>query len=150
MSDATTFNKGPSTADCGVLTDIHTQSDLAEVEVVSLVQELIPKYRLRADTDFACSNQDFIQTPRIDGSEFQALTSKQIRALLEYYESSSNRISQMTKTYHDISAVTRLLEERENDLQMAVSLGQTLLENNDSLRNQVALLEQDRTNNRNR
>lgn len=49
----------------------------------------------------------------------------------------------MTKTYHDISAVTRLLEERENDLQMAVSLGQTLLENNDSLRNQVALLEQD-------
>lgn len=70
---------------CIIFQDIHTQSDLAEVEVVSLVQELIPKYRLRADTDFACSNQDFIQTPRIDGSEFQALTSKQIRALLEYY-----------------------------------------------------------------
>ena len=49
----------------------------------------------------------------------------------------------MTKTYHDISAVTRMLEERENDLQMAVTLGHTLLESNDSLRNQVALLEQD-------
>ena len=49
----------------------------------------------------------------------------------------------MTKTYHDISAVTRMLEDRENDLQMAVSLGHALLESNDSLRNQVTLLEQD-------
>lgn len=49
----------------------------------------------------------------------------------------------MTKTYHDISAVTRMLEDRENDLQMAVTLGHTLLESNDSLRSQVALLEQD-------
>ena len=65
--------------------DIHTQSNLAEVEIVSLVQELIPHYRLRAETDFACSNQDFIQTPRIDGSEFEALTNTQIGALLDYY-----------------------------------------------------------------
>ena len=56
---------------------------------------------------------------------------------------SSNRISQMTKTYYDISAVTRMLEERETDLQMAVTLGHALLESNDSLRSQVALLEQD-------
>ncbi len=58
---------------------------MAEVEIVSLVQELIPRYRLRVDTDFACSNEDFIQTPRIDGSEFEALTNTQIRALLDYY-----------------------------------------------------------------
>lgn len=49
----------------------------------------------------------------------------------------------MTKTYHDISAVTRMLEDRENDLQMAVTLGQTLLESNKTLRSQVTLLEQD-------
>ncbi|CAF4308774.1 unnamed protein product [Rotaria socialis] len=58
-------------------------------------------------------------------------------------ESSSQRISQMTKTYHDISAVTRMLEDRENDLQMAVTIGHTLLESNNSLRSQVNLLEQD-------
>jgi trafficking kinesin-binding protein 1 len=58
---------------------------LAEVEIVSLVQELIPRYRLRADTDFACSNEDFIQTPRINGSDFEGLTNTQIRALLDYY-----------------------------------------------------------------
>ena len=56
---------------------------------------------------------------------------------------SSDRISQMTKTYYDLSAVTRLLEERENDLQMAVTLGQTLLESNGTLRSQVTLLEKD-------
>ena len=49
----------------------------------------------------------------------------------------------MTKPSYDINAVTRMLEERENDLQVAVSLGHTLLENNDSLHNQVILLEQD-------
>ncbi|CAF3734453.1 unnamed protein product, partial [Rotaria sp. Silwood1] len=143
MSHATTPTQGPSTIDCEVLTDIHTQSNLAEVEVISLVQELIPRYRLRVDTDFACSNEDFIQTPRIDGSEFEGLTNTQIRGLLDYYASSSDRISQMTKTYHDISAVTRMLEDRENDLQMAVTLGHNLLESNKSLRSQVTLLEQD-------
>ncbi|CAF3361183.1 unnamed protein product [Rotaria sp. Silwood1] len=126
-----------------MMIDIHTQLNLSEVQVVSLVQDLIPRYRLRADTDFACSNEDFIQTPRIDGSKFESLTNTQIRALLDYYVLSSDRISQMTKTYHDINAVTRMLEDRENDLQTAVSLGYTLLESNDSLRNQVSILEQD-------
>jgi hypothetical protein len=65
--------------------DIHTQSNLAEVEIVSLVQDLIPRYRLRVDTDFACSNEDFIQTPHINGSDFEPLTNPQIRALLDYY-----------------------------------------------------------------
>ncbi|CAF3891175.1 unnamed protein product, partial [Rotaria sp. Silwood1] len=35
--------------------------------------------------------------------------------------SPSERISQMTKTFHDIKAVTHMLEDRENDLQMAVT-----------------------------
>ena len=66
-------------------TDIHTQSSLPEVEIVSLVQELIPRYRLRADTDFAYSNEDFIPTPRINDSEFKSLSYTQIRGLLDYY-----------------------------------------------------------------
>lgn len=65
--------------------DIHTQSNLTEVEIVNLVQELIPRYRLRAETDFACSNEDFIQIPHINGSDFEPLTNLQIRALLDYY-----------------------------------------------------------------
>ena len=82
--------------------DIHTQSNLAEVEIVSLVQELIPRYRLRAETDFACSNEDFIQTPRIDGSEFEPLTNPQIRALLDYYGKNIRAFSSYSLPFEQI------------------------------------------------
>ena len=36
----------------------------------------------------------------------------------------------MTKTYNDIDAVTRLLEEKEKDLELAAKIGQQLLERN--------------------
>ena len=39
----------------------------------------------------------------------------------------------MTKTYNDIEAVTRLLEEKERDLELAARIGQTLLEKNKEL-----------------
>ncbi|CAF3988397.1 unnamed protein product, partial [Rotaria sp. Silwood1] len=65
---------------------IHTQSNLAEFDIVTLVQELNPRYGLRAGTDFACSNEDFFfQTPRIDGSEFEGLANTRSRGLLVYY-----------------------------------------------------------------
>ncbi|CAF4867456.1 unnamed protein product, partial [Rotaria sp. Silwood1] len=48
-------------------------------------KELNPRYGLRADTDFVCSNEDFIQTPRIDGSEFEGLANTKSRGLLVYY-----------------------------------------------------------------
>ncbi|CAF3939415.1 unnamed protein product [Rotaria sp. Silwood1] len=65
--------------------NVDTQSNLAEFDIVSLVQELNPRYGLRADTDFVYSNEDFIQTPRIDGSEFEGLANTQGRGLLVYY-----------------------------------------------------------------
>ncbi|CAF1563585.1 unnamed protein product, partial [Didymodactylos carnosus] len=40
-------------------------------------------------------------------------------------------------------AVTRLLEERERDLNVAAGFGKILLESNDQLKQQVNLLEQD-------
>lgn len=40
------------------------------------------------------------------------------------------RISQMTKVYDDIEAVTHLLEEKERDLELAARIGQSLLEQN--------------------
>ena len=39
----------------------------------------------------------------------------------------------MTKTYNDIEAVTRLLEEKERDLELAARIGTTLLEKNKEL-----------------
>ncbi|CAG2121929.1 unnamed protein product [Medioppia subpectinata] len=36
----------------------------------------------------------------------------------------------MTKTYNDIEVVTKLLREKERDLELAARIGQTLLEQN--------------------
>uniref|UniRef100_A0A8D3DIQ2 Trafficking kinesin-binding protein 1-like n=1 Tax=Scophthalmus maximus TaxID=52904 RepID=A0A8D3DIQ2_SCOMX len=45
----------------------------------------------------------------------------------------ADRVGQMTKTYHDIDAVTRLLEEKERDLELAARIGQSLLKKNRTL-----------------
>uniref|UniRef100_A0A6P7G7X1 Trafficking kinesin-binding protein milt isoform X2 n=1 Tax=Diabrotica virgifera virgifera TaxID=50390 RepID=A0A6P7G7X1_DIAVI len=49
----------------------------------------------------------------------------------------------MTKTYDDIEAVTRLLEEKEKDLELTARIGKELLVNNNKLENTVASLETD-------
>uniref|UniRef100_A0A3Q2EE98 Trafficking kinesin-binding protein 1-like n=1 Tax=Cyprinodon variegatus TaxID=28743 RepID=A0A3Q2EE98_CYPVA len=45
----------------------------------------------------------------------------------------SDRVGQITKTYHDIKAVTHLLEEKERDLELAARIGQSLLKQNQEL-----------------
>ncbi|XP_049533327.1 trafficking kinesin-binding protein milt isoform X3 [Anopheles darlingi] len=54
-----------------------------------------------------------------------------------------NRVSQMTRTYDDIDAVTRLLEEKEKDLELTVQIGKELLAQNTQLENRVTELEQE-------
>eukprot|EP00064_Thunnus_orientalis_P016630 superscaffoldBa00003341_g16698 len=48
----------------------------------------------------------------------------------------------MTKTYSDIDAVTRLLEEKERDLELAARIGQSLLKKNKALSERNELLEE--------
>ncbi|XP_038156319.1 trafficking kinesin-binding protein 1-like isoform X2 [Cyprinodon tularosa] len=48
----------------------------------------------------------------------------------------------MTKTYNDIDAVTRLLEEKERDLELAAKIGQSLLKKNRTLTEQNDYLEE--------
>ncbi|KRF98373.1 uncharacterized protein Dwil_GK15273, isoform B [Drosophila willistoni] len=52
-----------------------------------------------------------------------------------------NRVSQMTRAYDDIEAVTRLLEEKEKDLELTVQIGQDLLKQNNALELRVSHLE---------
>ncbi|XP_053672789.1 trafficking kinesin-binding protein milt [Anopheles nili] len=62
-----------------------------------------------------------------------------------------NRVSQMTRAYDDIDAVTRLLEEKEKDLELTVQIGKELLAQNTQLENRVTELEQElKTTNENR
>ncbi|XP_023930896.1 trafficking kinesin-binding protein 1 [Lingula anatina] len=173
--------------EASTLTDVCNVGNLPEVEILSLIEEKIPKYRLRADTitSFAgYENEDWIQTPIIPHDIELDLTEEQIEETLKYFvckgssvqvnnntpptldiicsddmdkqkylsslsenvclfmennnviaesENSvsvlcSERLTQMTRTYNDIEAVTRLLEEKERDLELAARLGQILLD----------------------
>lgn len=49
----------------------------------------------------------------------------------------------MTHTYDDKEAVTRLLEEKEKDLELTVQIGKELLAQNNRLESRVSELESD-------
>ncbi|XP_061578733.1 trafficking kinesin-binding protein 1 isoform X6 [Cololabis saira] len=55
---------------------------------------------------------------------------------------SSDRVGQVTKTYHDIKAVTHLLEEKERDLELAARIGQSLLKKNQELTERNEMLDE--------
>ena len=132
------------------------QDAVPEVEIVSLVGEELPKYRLRADylTQFSgYSHQDFegvagiVETPTLSAAQearvVQGLTPDLAAATLDYFIESGDRLSKMTRTYNDIEAVTRLLEEKETDLELAAKIGQELLERNRRLDDKVGGLEKE-------
>uniref|UniRef100_A0A3Q2DC23 Trafficking kinesin-binding protein 1-like n=1 Tax=Cyprinodon variegatus TaxID=28743 RepID=A0A3Q2DC23_CYPVA len=108
-------------------------SDLPELEIVSLLSEGQPKYTLRADTVFGYDNDDWLHTPLVPQDVVLGLTYEQIEETFKYFLLCSDRVGQITKTYHDIKAVTHLLEEKERDLELAARIGQSLLKQNQEL-----------------
>ena len=70
------------------VSDLCNDADPDEVEILSLIQEQIPRYRLRADSisDFGgYSHQDWIQTPLINLDADLDLTDLQIAESLKYF-----------------------------------------------------------------
>lgn len=66
--------------------DICSSDNLAEVEVISLLDEKIPTYKLRADTVFSHSNCDWIRAPLyFDEQQISQLTNEQIQLTLDYF-----------------------------------------------------------------
>ncbi|XP_076033795.1 trafficking kinesin-binding protein milt isoform X2 [Oratosquilla oratoria] len=135
----------PQRKDATTITDVCTGENVAEVEIISLVQEQIPQYRLRADTisQFAgYDNSDWaVPFPALREEEASALSPEQAEGALAYFVLCGNRVSQMTRTYNDIDAVTRLLEEKEKDLELAAKIGQQLLARNKGLEERNVALE---------
>ncbi|KAH9513794.1 Trafficking kinesin-binding protein 1 [Bulinus truncatus] len=108
-------------------------SSRTRTESVSFVK-LFNRCRLERDasvesvTALDCESEEKVQDQdMVDGNEYDLLCAE--------------RVSQMTKTYNDIEAVTRLLEEKERDLELAARIGQTLLSKNKELSNRTEILE---------
>ncbi|XP_078055762.1 trafficking kinesin-binding protein 1 isoform X3 [Mustelus asterias] len=119
--------------DACTITDVCNSTDLPEVEIISLLEEQLPHYKLRADTIYGYDHDDWLHTPLISPDVNIDLTNEQIEETLKYMLLCAERVGQMTKTYNDIDAVTRLLEEKERDLELAARIGQSLLKKNRTL-----------------
>ncbi|XP_054460303.1 trafficking kinesin-binding protein 1, partial [Anoplopoma fimbria] len=117
--------------DVSTLTDLC--SNLPELEIVSLLSEGQPSYTLRADSVFGYDNDDWLHTPLLPPTVVLGLTHEQLEETLKYFLLCSERVGQVTKTYHDIKAVTHLLEEKERDLELAARIGQSLLKQNQEI-----------------
>uniref|UniRef100_A0A8C2E5B5 Si:dkey-28e7.3 n=1 Tax=Cyprinus carpio TaxID=7962 RepID=A0A8C2E5B5_CYPCA len=104
--------------------------------------EKLPKYTLRADHVFGYEHDDWLHTPLLPPEAPLGLTQEQIDGTLQYFLLCSERVGQITKTYHDIEAVTHLLEEKERDLELAARIGQSLLKQNKALTERNKLLDE--------
>ncbi|XP_066547684.1 trafficking kinesin-binding protein 1 isoform X7 [Amia ocellicauda] len=122
--------------------NVCNSTDLPEVEIISLLEEQLPHYKLRADTIYGYDHDDWLHTPLISPDANIDLTTEQIEETLKYFLLCAERVGQMTKTYNDIDAVTRLLEEKERDLELAARIGQSLLKKNKTLTERNEYLEE--------
>ncbi|KAL1005994.1 hypothetical protein UPYG_G00066550 [Umbra pygmaea] len=82
---------------------------------------------------FGYDHDDWLHTPLLPPEAALGLTHDQIEETFKYFLLCSERVGQVTKTYHDIEAVTHLLEEKERDLELAARIGQSLLKQNRDL-----------------
>ncbi|XP_051792418.1 trafficking kinesin-binding protein 1-like isoform X2 [Erpetoichthys calabaricus] len=128
--------------DVSTITDVCNTGNVPEVEIISLLEEQLPSYTLRADCVFGYDHDDWLHTPLIPPEVNINLTPEQIEETLKYFLLCSERVGQVTKTYHDIEAVTHLLEEKERDLELAARIGQSLLKSKRSLTETNELLEE--------
>lgn len=111
------------------------------MEIVTLLGEQLPRYTLRADTVFGYDHEDWLRAPPAS-QPTAPLTPQQIEETLWYFLLCAERAVRITKTYHDIDAVTNLLDEKERDLELAARIGQSLLKQNRSLTERNELLEE--------
>eukprot|EP00069_Balaena_mysticetus_P004760 bmy_17605T0 len=122
--------------------NVCSNEDLPEVELVSLLEEQLPQYKLRVDSLFLYENQDWTQSPRQQQHGSDALSPVLAEETFRYMILGTDRVEQMTKTYNDIDMVTHLLAERDRDLELAARIGQALLKRNHALSEHNEALEE--------
>lgn len=73
--------------DCSPLSppDVCNSTDLPEFEIISLLEEQLPVYRLRADTVYGYDHDDWLHTPLVAPDARLDLTSEQIEETLKYF-----------------------------------------------------------------
>ncbi|XP_014374710.1 trafficking kinesin-binding protein 2 isoform X1 [Alligator sinensis] len=142
------------------ITDACSSEDVREIELVSMLEEQLPEYKLRVDSLYLYENQDWFQSPACPThvpetiSPVHAEETFRYMSLLELPPSSlagphtfsqvlgTDNEEQITKTYSDVDLLKHLLAERDRDLELAARIGQALLKRNHLLTEQNEALEE--------
>ncbi|NXE91857.1 TRAK2 protein, partial [Menura novaehollandiae] len=122
------------------LPDVCSNEDLPEVELVSMLEEQLPDYKLRVDSLYLYENQDWIQSPACHGRLPEITSPAHDEESFRYMILGTDNVEQ--KAYSDADMVKRLLAEKDRDLELAARIGQALLKRNHLLTEQNEALEE--------
>ena len=122
--------------------DSQNTSSQTDLDAESFPFEKLPNFQLRADELSESDEQNWIKTPVLSSDLKIDLSPEQCEETFKFFLLSGDRLSQMTRTYHDIDALMHLLEEKERDLELAARIGQTLLSRNRQVAEHNEMLEE--------
>ncbi|XP_014809872.1 PREDICTED: trafficking kinesin-binding protein 2 isoform X2 [Calidris pugnax] len=122
------------------ISDVCSTEDLPEVELVSMLEEQLPDYKLRVDSLYLYENQDWIQSPACHGHLPEITSPVRDEDPFRYMILGTDNVEQ--KTYSDSDMVKHLLAEKDRDLELAARIGQALLKRNHLLTEQNEALEE--------
>ncbi|NXF95297.1 TRAK2 protein, partial [Eubucco bourcierii] len=122
------------------ISDVCSSEDLPEVELVSMLEEQLPDYKLRVDSLYLYENQDWIQSPAHHGHLPKITSPVHDEEPFHYMNRGTDNVEQ--KTYSDADMIKHLLAEKDRDLELAARIGQALLKRNHLLTEQNEALEE--------
>ncbi|ROL42053.1 Trafficking kinesin-binding protein 1 [Anabarilius grahami] len=103
--------------------DVCNSTDLPEVEIISLLEEQLPHYKLRADTIYGYDHDDWLHTPLISPDVNLDLTTEQIEETLKYFPGSvAKDNSEKRKHTGESNDPRRILEKRRNKMRISISV----------------------------
>nr|XP_028606842.1 trafficking kinesin-binding protein 2 isoform X2 [Podarcis muralis] len=124
------------------ITDVCPNEDLAEVELVSMLEEQLPQYKLRVDSLCLSENADWTQSPGRHSHVSEISSPVLSEETIRYMILGTDRRELVTNNCNDVEVVTHLLAERDRDLELAARIGQALLKRNHILTEQNEALEE--------
>ncbi|XP_048341945.1 trafficking kinesin-binding protein 2 isoform X2 [Sphaerodactylus townsendi] len=122
--------------------DVCSNDDLPEVELVNLLEEQLPQYKLRVDSLYLSENEDWIQSPSHHDPVPQITSPILAEENFRYMILGTDSREQVMKNCSDVEVVTHLLAEKDRDLELAARIGQALLKRNHILTEQNDALEE--------
>ncbi|XP_041259597.1 trafficking kinesin-binding protein 2 [Onychostruthus taczanowskii] len=124
----------------GSIPDGCSSEDLPEVELVGMLEEQLPDYKLRVDSLYLYENADWIQPMAGRGRLPEVASPAREEDSFRYMILGTDNGEQ--KEYGEADMVKRLLAEKDRDLELAARIGQALLKRNHLLMEQNESLEE--------